>query len=98
MSHTAPTIDPASIREIARLRARLRAQIAQREALGVPPAVAEEMLGCSHRKLYDLLNAGQLDSYKIGVRGRRITVASIKHFIEMQLAQYPRPRARHRGG
>ncbi len=94
MSQTSPTIDPASAREIARLRAR----ISEREALGVPPAVAEQMIGCSHRTLYNLLNAGELDSYKIGARGRRITVASIKAFIQNQLAQYPRPRARHRGG
>jgi excisionase family DNA binding protein len=50
-------------------------------ALLVAPRRAEQMLGISHKKLYDLLNAGELDSLRIG-GARRITVASIEALIE----------------
>jgi excisionase family DNA binding protein len=39
------------------------------------------MLGISHKKLYDLLNAGELESLRIG-SARRITVASIEALIQ----------------
>src|SRR5205814_2235400 len=77
-------INATAVREIARLKA----QISEREALGVPPREAERLLSISHKKCYDLLQAGELESYTVG-RARRITLASIKNFIARQLAQYP---------
>jgi len=50
-------------------------------ALLVSPRRAEQMLGISHKKLYDLLNAGELESLRIG-NARRITVASIEALIQ----------------
>jgi excisionase family DNA binding protein len=46
---------------------------------------AAELLGISLRKVYELLDAGELDSIKLpGARqaGRRIEVASMDAFIE----------------
>jgi excisionase family DNA binding protein len=57
-------------------------------ALLVAPRRAEQMLGISHKKLYDLLNAGELESLRIG-SARRITVASIEAFIERGKSALP---------
>jgi len=91
MSHTSLSIDPAEAREIKRLKT----ELARAEAFGVSPATAEQMLPCSHKKLYDLLNAGELEGYKVG-RARRVTLASIKAYITRQLAQHPAPKTRRR--
>jgi excisionase family DNA binding protein len=53
--------------------------------LVVPPKVAWAMIGCSNSFGYELLNAGELDSIRLG-RARRITVESIHRFIERRLA------------
>lgn len=45
---------------------------------------AEQILCVSHRKLYELLHEGELESFTIG-RGRRITVRSINALIERRL-------------
>lgn len=49
--------------------------------LAVPPSGAEQMLNVSHKKLYELLRDGELESFTIG-RARRITVRSIHALIE----------------
>jgi excisionase family DNA binding protein len=54
-------------------------------ALVVKPRVACEMLSCSHKRLYQLLADGELESYAEG-RSRLITVASIEARIARGLA------------
>jgi excisionase family DNA binding protein len=53
--------------------------------LVVKPKAAWKMLGCGNTRGYQLLAAGELDSYKDG-RSRKITVASIKAYVVRQLA------------
>jgi excisionase family DNA binding protein len=55
------------------------------EPLVVDPQAAQRMLACGRTHLYELLAAGELDSFKDG-RSRKITVASIKAFVARQLA------------
>jgi excisionase family DNA binding protein len=55
------------------------------EPLVVKPKVAWKMLGCGNTRGYELLAAGELESYKDG-RSRKVTVASIKAFVNRQLA------------
>jgi len=52
--------------------------------LAVRPSQAAQMLGVGMTKLYELLDAGDLESFHIG-RARRITTASISRYIERQL-------------
>jgi hypothetical protein len=53
----------------------------------VRPRVARQMLGgCGLERLYDLLNSGELESFRDG-RARLITVASIERYIERRLAE-----------
>jgi excisionase family DNA binding protein len=53
--------------------------------LVVAPKVAWKMLACSNTHGYELLAAGELESYKEG-RSRRITIASIRGLIARRLA------------
>jgi hypothetical protein len=53
------------------------------EPLVVRPAVAKQLLGCGHTRLYELIAAGELESFKDG--GRKITMASIKARIARQI-------------
>jgi len=62
-----------------------RPDLADVEPLVVKPKVAWAMLGCSNTRGYELLAAGELESYKDG-RSRKITVASIKAFVGRRLA------------
>jgi excisionase family DNA binding protein len=55
------------------------------EPLVVKPKLAWKMLGCGNTRGYELLAAGELESYKDG-GSRKITVASIKAFVARQLA------------
>lgn len=55
------------------------------EPLVVSPKVAWKMLSCGNTRGYELLGAGELDSYKEG-RSRKITVASIKALVARRLA------------
>ncbi len=55
------------------------------EPLAVKPKVAWKMLGCGNTRGYELLAAGELESYKDG-HSRKITVASIKAYVARQLA------------
>jgi len=52
--------------------------------LGVSTKAAKEAIGCGHTKLYDLINAGELETYTIG-RARRVTTASIQRYVERQM-------------
>ena len=72
------------------------------ERLVVSPRRAWHMLGIGNTRGYQLLTAGELDSYLDG-RARRITTASIKRYIERRLSSAnvattpsPRPRGRPR--
>jgi hypothetical protein len=55
------------------------------EPLVVRPKVAWKMLACSNTRGYELLAAGELESYKEG-RSRKITVASIRALVARRLA------------
>ena len=55
------------------------------EALVVKPKVAWKMLACSNTRGYELLAAGELDSYLEG-RSRKITVDSILRYVARRLA------------
>jgi hypothetical protein len=54
------------------------------EPLVVKPRKAEQLLDVSHSKLYELINAGELESFKDGA-SRKITMESIKRRIARQL-------------
>jgi excisionase family DNA binding protein len=56
-----------------------------RKPVVVSPRRACELLSVGLTRLYQLLNAGELESLHIG-RSRRITTASISAYIERQLA------------
>jgi excisionase family DNA binding protein len=55
------------------------------EALVVSPHQTGVMLSCGRTRVYELLEAGELDSFRDG-RARKITVASIHRYIERRLA------------
>jgi hypothetical protein len=55
------------------------------EPLVVKPKIAWQMLGCSNTRGYELLAAGELQSFKDG-RSRKITVDSIRRYVERRLA------------
>ena len=71
------------------------------EPLLVRPREAWRMLGCGNSHGYELLNAGELESFHDG-RARKITVASIRAYITRKLAAAgvtsaaPQPRRRGR--
>jgi hypothetical protein len=54
--------------------------------LVVKPKVAWKMLACSNTRGYELLAAGELQSFKDG-KSRKILVASIEAYIARRLAQ-----------
>jgi hypothetical protein len=54
-------------------------------ALIVKPKVAWKMLACSNTRGYELIAAGELDSFLDG-RSRKITVNSIRRYIAQRLA------------
>jgi excisionase family DNA binding protein len=53
--------------------------------LVVKPRVAWKMLSCSNTRGYELLAAGELQSYRDG-RSRKITVESIQRYITRRLS------------
>jgi excisionase family DNA binding protein len=55
------------------------------EPLVVSPAVAGAMLAVGQTRLYEMLAAGELESYCVG-RARRIMMASIRRYIDTRLA------------
>jgi hypothetical protein len=62
-----------------------RNEVSDLDPLVVKPKVAWKMLACSNTRGYELLAAGELQSYKDG-RSRKITVASIKALVARRLA------------
>ena len=50
------------------------------EALVVSPRRARRMLDCGNTRLYELISARKVESFKDG-KSRKITVASIKSYI-----------------
>lgn len=54
------------------------------ETLAVPPRIAKRMLGCGITRLYELLNCGELQSYRDG-KSRKIVVASLRDYVKRQL-------------
>jgi excisionase family DNA binding protein len=56
------------------------------EALVVSPRRARHMLDCGNTRLYELIAARELESFKDG-RSRKITVASIKAYIARRLEE-----------
>ena len=54
------------------------------EALVVKPRVAWALLQCSNTKGYQLIAAGELESFKDG-HSRKITVKSIREYIARRL-------------
>jgi excisionase family DNA binding protein len=54
--------------------------------LVVRPKDACKLLSCSHRRLYELIMSGEVESYLDG-RARRILVASISAYVERKLNQ-----------
>jgi excisionase family DNA binding protein len=55
------------------------------EPLVVSPRLAWHLLGCGNTHGYELLDAGELESYLDG-RSRRITMRSIKDYIARRIA------------
>jgi hypothetical protein len=66
-----------------------RAEVNDLDPLVVKPKVAWKMLACSNTRGYELLAAGELESFKDG-RSRKITVASIKALVARRLAAGPK--------
>lgn len=58
------------------------------EPLAVPPREACRLLSVGLTKLYELLHAGQLESYRYG-RSRRITTVSIRAYIVRHVEASP---------
>jgi excisionase family DNA binding protein len=56
------------------------------EPLVVGPRRARRMLDCGNTRLYELIAARELESFKDG-RSRKITVASIKAYIARRLEE-----------
>jgi hypothetical protein len=55
------------------------------DRLVVSPRVARRLLDTGNTRLYELLAAGELDSYREG-RSRKITIESIRRFVRRRLA------------
>jgi excisionase family DNA binding protein len=64
--------------------------------LVVKPKIAWRMLNCSNTRGYELLAAGELDSFRDG-RSRKITVESIHRYIARRLdpIESPNPKQKH---
>ena len=62
------------------------------EPLVVRPNEAMRLLGCRRNFLYDLINAGELESYRVG-RIRMITVRGIHALIERKVRESQQPTA-----
>jgi excisionase family DNA binding protein len=54
--------------------------------LTVRPKDAEQLLGCGHSKIYQLIASGELESQKIGARTRLITLRSIHKLLGIEQA------------
>lgn len=56
------------------------------EPIAIAPKDAFAAIGVGVTKGYELLNAGELESFTVG-RARRVTTASIRAFVARQLQQ-----------
>jgi hypothetical protein len=63
----------------------IRTDFKSNERLVVSPRRARQLLDTGNTRLYELLSAGELDSFLEG-RSRKITVESIHRFIDRRLA------------
>jgi hypothetical protein len=68
-----------------------------REPFLVKPKVAWQMLACGNTRGYELLAAGELQSFLDG-RSRKITVASIRRYIERHLGKSAATEPKRRRG
>jgi excisionase family DNA binding protein len=59
-----------------------------RAPLAIPPRQACQLLSVGLTRLYELLHAGELESYRHG-RSRRITTASVRAYIARQIDASP---------
>lgn len=81
-----PLLRPASpLTCLPPLRRSLRASVPSDEALIISPRRAQAMLDVGHSRLYELLAAGELKSFKDG-KSRKILVASIRDYVARRLA------------
>jgi excisionase family DNA binding protein len=56
------------------------------DPLVVRPEQARRLLACGRAALYEMINNGELDSYKDGAV-RKITMESLRRFIERKLRE-----------
>lgn len=56
------------------------------ETLAVPPKDAFRAIGIGTTKGYELINSGDLKTFKVG-RGTRVTTESIRAYVARQLQQ-----------
>lgn len=57
------------------------------EPLSIPPKDAFAAIGVGVTKGYELINAGELEVFKIG-RATRVTTASVRAFVTRRLAEH----------
>jgi hypothetical protein len=74
-----------------------RSKVDQITPLIVKPKVAWKLLGCSNTRGYELLAAGELDSFLDG-RSRKITVESIYRYVRQRLEDTQGARAKDTSG
>jgi hypothetical protein len=55
------------------------------EPIVVSPRRARHLLDCGNTRFYELLAAGELESFKDG-KSRKVTMASIKAYVARRLA------------
>ena len=72
-------------RRVRDARPKIDTQIYGIEPLVVKPRVAWRLLNCSNTRGYELLNAGELESFKDG-KSRKIIVLSIHAYIARRLS------------
>ena len=77
--------DSVVLRKSAQPDPRTNQHVNEIEPLVVKPRIAWRMLGCSNTRGYELLKAGELDSFRDG-KSRKILVKSIHAFIDRHLA------------
>jgi hypothetical protein len=58
------------------------------EPLVLTPAQAQAALQCGPTRLWELINAGEIESFLDGAR-RRITARSIRNYVSRKLAASP---------
>ncbi|CEG09782.1 hypothetical protein BN961_03214 [Afipia felis] len=55
------------------------------EILALPAKKAAPSIGVGMTRLYELINAGEIESYRDG-KARKVVVASLKAYVERQVA------------